>query len=221
MALKSGLIQAFSDRMMSGLWVGTELQADPDQEPGRRDGLAGLPVPDLKNSNLRRLIVVPGHAIYLGGVSMIRTRKTSNQTISEAASYLRLSHQLGLLTGLGLNPGRITTEEFATNSLTNGNQTGYFINLGLRELMIVVVGRHGVEQEEKSFREAVEGERKVYVDFERDLYGCKTALRRKSLNRNPFRRYTPYIDSCLELTGIDGGILLRGGGDDAAYAWTF
>ncbi|KAI8453150.1 hypothetical protein BY996DRAFT_8501888 [Phakopsora pachyrhizi] len=43
----------------------------------------------------------------------------SNQTISEAASYLRLSHQLGLLTGLGLNPGRITTEEFATNSLTN------------------------------------------------------------------------------------------------------
>ncbi|KAI8442709.1 hypothetical protein BY996DRAFT_8543356 [Phakopsora pachyrhizi] len=43
----------------------------------------------------------------------------SNQTISEAASYLRLSHQLGLLTGLGLNPGRIKTEEFATNSLTN------------------------------------------------------------------------------------------------------
>ncbi|KAI8455928.1 hypothetical protein BY996DRAFT_4580241, partial [Phakopsora pachyrhizi] len=96
-----------------------------------------------KNSNLRRLIVVPVQAIYLGGsyyyyynprnwilepyqskwaslsirtfISHIyralrealedhhslliysggQTRKTSNQTISEAASYLRLSHQLG------------------------------------------------------------------------------------------------------------------------------
>ncbi|CAH7673635.1 hypothetical protein BY996DRAFT_4536630, partial [Phakopsora pachyrhizi] len=53
--------------------------------------------------------------IYSGG----QTRKTSIQAISKTASYLRLSHQLGLLTGLGLNPGRITTEEFATNSLTN------------------------------------------------------------------------------------------------------
>ncbi|KAI8446611.1 hypothetical protein BY996DRAFT_6560765 [Phakopsora pachyrhizi] len=174
MALKSGLIQGFSDKMM-------------------RDGLAGLPVPDLKNSNLRRLIVsyyyyydprnwilepyqsrwaslsirTFNSHIYM---AMREALKTSNQTISEAASYLRLSHQLGLLTGLGLNPGRITTEEFATSSLSN--------------------------QEEKSFREA-------------------------RLNRNPFRRYTPYIDSCPELTGIDGGILLRGGGDDAAYAWTF
>ncbi|CAH7690080.1 kinase-like domain-containing protein [Phakopsora pachyrhizi] len=53
--------------------------------------------------------------IYSGG----QTRKTSIQAISETASYLRLSHQLGLLTGLGLNPGRITTEEFTTNILTS------------------------------------------------------------------------------------------------------
>ncbi|CAH7674129.1 hypothetical protein PPACK8108_LOCUS21765 [Phakopsora pachyrhizi] len=72
--------------------------------------------------------------------------------------------------------------------------------------MMVVVGRHGVEQKEKSFREAVEGERKVYLDFERDLYGCKTVLRRKRLNRNPFRRYTPYIDSCPELTSVEHNI---------------
>ncbi|KAI8445231.1 hypothetical protein BY996DRAFT_7991761, partial [Phakopsora pachyrhizi] len=154
----------------------SESSSDLSKNSGRSNNLGALPVPDLNNSKLRRLIVVPGHAIYLGGVvrsesdltsyyhyydprnwilepyqsrwanlsirtfishiyralreasvdhqSLLiysggQTRQSSNQTISEASSYLRLSHQLGLISDLGLDPGRITTEEFATDSLTN------------------------------------------------------------------------------------------------------
>lgn len=48
----------------------------------------------------------------------------------------------------------------------------------------------------------VEGEKKVYLEFEKDLYGCHLGLIEKRRNRNLFRRFHPYLSSCPDLSGI-------------------
>ncbi|MBW0565217.1 hypothetical protein O181_104932, partial [Austropuccinia psidii MF-1] len=47
-----------------------------------------------------------------------------------------------------------------------------------------------------------QGEKKVYLNFEIDLYGCHGELLEKRKNRNPFRRFHPYRDSCPEIKGL-------------------
>ncbi|POV98012.1 hypothetical protein PSHT_14264 [Puccinia striiformis] len=46
------------------------------------------------------------------------------------------------------------------------------------------------------------GEKKVYLEFERDLYGCNLSLMEKRKKRNGFRRFHPYLTSNPEIRGL-------------------
>ncbi|OAV91451.1 hypothetical protein PTTG_12259 [Puccinia triticina 1-1 BBBD Race 1] len=44
-----------------------------------------------------------------------------------------------------------------------------------------------------------QGEKKVYLEFEKDLYGCNLSLMEKRKRRNGFRRFHPYLSSNPEI----------------------
>ncbi|KAH9446687.1 hypothetical protein MJO28_016276 [Puccinia striiformis f. sp. tritici] len=46
------------------------------------------------------------------------------------------------------------------------------------------------------------GEKKVYLEFEKDLYGCNLSLMEKRKKRNGFRRFHPYLTSNPEIRGL-------------------
>ena len=47
-----------------------------------------------------------------------------------------------------------------------------------------------------------QGEKKVYLEFEKDLYGCNLSLMEKRKRRNGFRRFHPYLSSNPEIRGL-------------------
>lgn len=59
----------------------------------------------------------------------------------------------------------------------------------------------GVEEDEGEIEKMYEGERKVLMAFSEDRYGCHGDLKDKRVNRNPYRRYHPYLSSNPELRG--------------------
>lgn len=62
--------------------------------------------------------------------------------------------------------------------------------------------RQELDQLRELERSIIDGERKVYLEFEKDLYGCHLGLIQKRKNRNLFRRFHPYLFSCSEIQGL-------------------
>ncbi|KAA1107176.1 hypothetical protein PGT21_005030 [Puccinia graminis f. sp. tritici] len=48
----------------------------------------------------------------------------------------------------------------------------------------------------------IQGEKKVYLEFEKDLYGCNLSLMEKRKKRNGFRRFHPYLISNPDIRGL-------------------
>ncbi|KAI5480430.1 hypothetical protein MNV49_000583 [Pseudohyphozyma bogoriensis] len=169
--------------------------------------------------------------VYSGG----QTRPGAE--LSEAQSYARLAKAGNVYEQFmvrdpkkSLHPAgsvfeRVTTEEFALDSMSNllfsiarfKEFTGHYpthitvVGFAMKRRRFEEIHRAalrwpisafkyvGIDNDEVSM-EAFEGERTNGLEpFLKDRYGCKGLLLAKKRKRNPYRRYHPYISSAPEL----------------------
>ncbi|PLW24634.1 hypothetical protein PCASD_06196 [Puccinia coronata f. sp. avenae] len=74
--------------------------------------------------------------------------------------------------------------------------------INLSELTTSASSAQEVQELQEIESSMIAGERQVYLEFEKDLYGCNSHLLDKRKSRNSFRRFHPYLTSNPEIRGL-------------------